>query len=147
MTSSYPGEPNRAINLVYAEARCVVLKNALIKNFPPTTNAVIKETTSFVMNTGGVVDSERDLTKYPVPGQMAMFAAQVDIQPITTITTYTEIGKNAIMTGSYYCNGKNSLKGDANDDTYVEQCKNQGGLPINDGKFMSGFEIKWGQMW
>jgi hypothetical protein len=140
---SYPGEANRAKNLEYAQARCAVLKNALIKNFPPTAAAVIREPTSFVMDTGGVVDSKRDLTKYPVPGQMAMFVAKVDIQPLTSITTYNEIGPNNIMTGSYYCNGKNSLGIVAEEDTYVEQCKNQGGLPIKDGKFMSGFEIKW----
>lgn len=140
---SYPGEVNRATNLGYAQSRCAVLKNALIKNFPPTADATIIEPTSFVMDTGGVVDSKRDLTKYPVPGQMAVFVAQVDIQPITTITTYNEIGPNNIMTGSYYCNGKNSLGAGADDDTYVEQCINQGGLPIKLGKFMSGFEIKW----
>ena len=140
---SYPGEANKTKNLGYAQARCQVLKNALIKNFPPTATAEIKEPTSFVMDTGGVVDSKRDLTKYPVPGQMAMFVAKVDIQPITTITTYNEIGPNNIMTGSYYCNGKNSLNAGAEEDTYVEQCKNQGGLPIKSGKFMSGFEIKW----
>ena len=140
---SYPGEANKTKNLGYAQARCQVLKDALIKNFPPTATAEIKEPTSFVMDTGGVIDSKRDLTKYPVPGQMAMFAATVDIQPITTITTYNEIGSNNIQTGSYYCNGKNSLGAGAEEDTYVEQCKNQGGLPIKNGKFMSGFEIKW----
>lgn len=140
---SYPGEGNIAKNLGYAQSRCAVLKNELIKNFPPTTTAEIREPTSFVMDTGGVVDSRRDLTKYPVPGQMAMFIAKVDIQPITTITTYNEIGPTNIMTGSYYCNGKNSQGMSADANTYTEQCINQGGAPITDGKFMSGFEIKW----
>ncbi len=140
---SYPGESNKTKNLGYAQARCEVLKNALIENFTPTSTANIKEPTSFVMDTGGVVDSKRDLTKYPVPGQMAMFVAKVNIEPITTITTYNEIGSNSIMTGSYYCNGRNSLGSSASDSTYVEQCKNQGGLPINSEKLMSGFEIKW----
>ncbi len=141
---SYPGEANKTKNLGYAQARCQVLKNALIKNFPPTATAVIKEPTSFVMDTGGVIDSKRDLTKYPVPGQMAMFAATVDIQPITSITTYNEIGSNNIQTGSYYCNGKNSLGSGSDASTYEEQCRNLSQYPkITDGKYMSGFEIKW----
>ncbi len=141
---SYPGEANKTKNLGYAQARCQVLKNALIKNFPPTATAVIKEPTSFVMDTGGVIDSNRDLTKYPVPGQMAMFAATVDIQPITSITTYNEIGSNNIQTGSYYCNGKNSLGSGSDASTYEEQCRNLSQYPkITDGKYMSGFEIKW----
>jgi len=141
---SYPGEVNKTKNLGYAQARCQVLKNALIKNFPPTATAVIREPTSFVMDTGGVIDSKRDLKKYPVPGQMAMFAATVDIQPITSITTYNEIGSNNIQTGSYYCNGKNSLGSGSDASTYEEQCRNLSQYPkITDGKYMSGFEIKW----
>jgi hypothetical protein len=140
---SYPGEANKTKNLGYAQARSQVLKNALIKNFPPTATAVIKEPTSFVMDTGGVIDSKRDLKKYPVPGQMAMFAATVDIQPITSIKTYNEIGSNNIQTGSYYCNGKNSLGSGSDVSTYEEQCRNGIGLKITDGKLMSGFEIKW----
>lgn len=141
---SYPGEANKTKNLGYAQARCQVLKNALIKNFPPTATAEIREPTSFVMDTGGVIDSKRDLTKYPVPGQMAMFAATVDIQPITSIKTYNEIGSNNIQTGSYYCNGKNSLGSGSDATTYEEQCRNLSQYPkITDGKCMSGFEIKW----
>jgi hypothetical protein len=97
------------------------------------------------MNTGGVVDSKRDLTKYPVPGQMAMFDAQVDITPITTVTTYNDIPSNFILTGSYHCNGTNSTgRSGAASNTYEEQCKNLGQYPkITDGKYMSAFEIKW----
>jgi hypothetical protein len=142
---SYPGEANKTKNLGYAQARCQVLKNALIKNFPPTATAVIREPTSFVMDTGGVIDSKRDLTKYPVPGQMAMFAATVDIQPITTVTTYNDIPSNFILTGSYFCNGKNSEgRSGSAANTYEEQCKNLSQYPkITDGKCMSAFEIKW----
>ena len=141
---SYPGEANKTKNLGYAQARCQVLKNALIKNFPPTATAEIKEPTSFVMDTGGVVDSKRDLTKYPVPGQMAMFVAKVDINRISTITTYNDIPSNFILTGSYFCNGTNSEgRSGVAENTYVEQCKNQGQSSITDGKCMSAFEIKW----
>ena len=142
---SYPGEANKTKNLGYAQARCQVLKNALIKNFPPTATAEIKEPTSFVMDTGGVVDSKRDLTKYPVPGQMAMFTARVDINRISTITTYNDIPSNFILTGSYFCNGKNSEgRSGSSANTYEEQCKNLSQYPkITDGKCMSAFEIKW----
>jgi hypothetical protein len=80
--TSYPGKDNREKNLKYATARGQVMKNALLKNFPPLPSAKISEPQAFIINTGGVIDENRDTKIYPVPGQIATFTAQLLVKPI-----------------------------------------------------------------
>jgi hypothetical protein len=56
--------------------------------------------------------------------------------------TITDIPKSFVLTGSYWCNGKNSMGRGADNSTYKEQCKN---LPdgVDKSKFMASWEIKF----
>ena len=80
--TSYPGKDNREKNLEYAKSRGQVMKNALLKRFPPLQGAKISEPQAFIINTGGVIDENRDTKIYPVPGQIATFTAQLLVKPI-----------------------------------------------------------------
>jgi hypothetical protein len=80
--TNYPGKDNREKNLEYAKARGQVMKNALLKRFPPLQGAKISEPQAFIINTGGVIDENRDTKIYPVPGQIATFTAQLLVKPI-----------------------------------------------------------------
>jgi hypothetical protein len=111
---------------------------------------------TIVLNTGGVKDEVRDTSKYPNPGQFMtvslVFRYKKDIgrTVITTteqISTYTQIKPNMVLTGSYYCNGKNSegtVAGNAEmKDAMAESCKGVGGVKPENGKYSMAFEIKW----
>jgi len=111
---------------------------------------------TIVLNTGGVKDEARDTSKYPNPGQFMtvslVFRYKKDIgQTVITTTeqieTYTQIKPNMVLTGSYYCNGKNSegtVAGNAEmKDAMAESCKGVGGVKPENGKYSMAFEIKW----
>ena len=72
---------------------------------------------------------------------LAKLEIPVDTQPTTD---YTKVTKEMILTGSYYCNGKNSKGVTASTNVYEPQCKL---LPQNfkDGKHMSVYETKWNE--
>lgn len=107
-----------------------------------------------VINTGGVKDESRDQNLYKNPGQYIyvyiVFRYQkdlIEIVPTTVPTgsTYTDVDETMVLTGSYYCNGKNSRGEKAlYENVYKPQCAS---LPDNmkDGKHMSVFEIKWNE--
>lgn len=111
---------------------------------------------TIVLNTGGVKDEVRDTSKYPNPGQfmnvVLLFRYKKDIGEtvITTteqITTYTQIKSNMLLTGSYYCNGKNS-EGRVVLETEMknimnESCKGVGGIKPENKKYPMAFEMKW----
>lgn len=81
--TSYPGKDNREKNLGYAKLRGQVMKEALLKKFPPLQGAKTSEPPqAFIINTGGVIDENRDTKIYPVPGQIATFTAQLLVKPI-----------------------------------------------------------------
>ena len=80
--SSYPGEKNREKNLGYARARANVMKNALLRKFPPVQGAKISEPAAYIINTGGVIDEKRVRETYPVPGQQATFNAQLLVKKL-----------------------------------------------------------------
>ena len=93
--TSYPGKDNREKNLEYAKARGQVMKNALLKRFPPVKGAKISEPQAFIINTGGVIDEKRDTKTYPVPGQIATFTAQLSVSPIEKSTDVNAIDVKA----------------------------------------------------
>jgi outer membrane protein OmpA-like peptidoglycan-associated protein len=72
---------------------------------------------------------------------LAKLETPVATQPTTD---YTKVTKEMILTGSYYCNGKNSKGVVASANVYEPQCKL---LPQNfkDGKHMSVYETKWNE--
>jgi outer membrane protein OmpA-like peptidoglycan-associated protein len=72
---------------------------------------------------------------------LAKLETPVATQPTTD---YTKVTKEMILTGSYYCNGKNSKGVVASVNVYEPQCKL---LPQNfkDGKHMSVYETKWNE--
>ena len=107
------------------------------------------KTLAYVVDTGGKSDSARDTTKYPNPGQKInvnlVFEYSQKLEEnkdATKITSLNQFRKNFVLTGSYYCNGKNGLGVSANVDTYSNQCAK---LPANlkDGNHISAWEIKW----
>lgn len=101
---------------------------------------------AIVVNTGGVNDNVRDTTKYPNEGQRISVNLKFEYSSKIVLTmpeTPEDILPNMILTGSYFCNGKNSQgKTSTNTDTYLNQCKE---LPQNlkDEKHISSWEIKW----
>lgn len=132
-------------------------------------------TKTMVVNTGGVKDEAKDAAKYPNPGQFIQvrltFRYKKDIPseipPPTKQESFelTQIKKDFVLTGSYYCNGKNSENNVGMTDTYVTQCSQLKGfkewqdLKEKTGKNtpeldklsapfankISAFEIKWGK--
>ena len=109
-------------------------------------------TNSFVVNTGGVNDNVRDQSKFPNPGQKitvnlvfeyeSKIVKKTNTIDLVDIDGPSKIMSKFILTGSYFCNGKNSQGKPSNTDTYVDQCKE---LPQNlkDEKHISSWEIKW----
>jgi hypothetical protein len=107
-----------------------------------------------VINTGGVKDESRDQNLYKNPGQYIyvyiVFRYQKDVieiepVPVPTGSTYTDVDKSMVLTGSYYCNGKSSENREAiNKNVWEKQCAQ---LPNDkkDNKHMSTFEIKWNE--
>lgn len=115
---------------------------------------------TMVMNTGGVKDETRDTTKYPNPGQFMsvslVFKYKKDMTTATTgttitstkeIKTYTDIKKSMVLTGSYYCNGKNSVGTPSGQPEMIkamkENCEGVGGVKPENSKYAMAFEIKW----
>jgi outer membrane protein OmpA-like peptidoglycan-associated protein len=87
--------------------------------------------------------------KYTANQYVKLFAKLNIDQPKTNIRP--DIKAENVMTGSYFCNGKNSENGYAVDDTYVNQCSR---IPnnlktsliatnaLNKSRYMSAWEIK-----
>ena len=122
-------------------------------------------TVANVYNTGGVNDKDnrRDTTLYPKNGQF--LSATIQLSFVNTdifietvkveetlkkefnIKTVTEEGvpdipKSFVITGAYFCNGKNSQNEDADDNTHFNQCKLLEPKNKND-RHISAWEIKW----
>jgi len=106
-------------------------------------------TNAYVLNTGGKSDSSRDQKAFPNPGQKInvnlVFEYSNKLEEskdATKITSLDQFRNNFVLTGSYYCNGKNGLGVSSNADTYTNQCSK---LPANlkDGNHISAWEIKW----
>lgn len=125
-------------------------------------NSYSPKVNSWVVNTGGQLDNDRNTKTYINFGQFIACTLTVgykkDIQTFkTTMTTLTDIKKGYVITGSYFCNGSNSIdKNDpkninkSNQDTYIPMCdavrKKFPPTPENLNnlnKYMSSFEMKW----
>jgi hypothetical protein len=127
---------------------------------------------TMVVNTGGVKDeSVTDKSKYPNPGQYIevnlRFAYSKDIPSSDIVTTessssltLTQIKPGFFITGSYFCDGRNSELSPGMDDTYKTQCSELPGfqkyyqtkgnkqtidtaLQAKLHRNISAFEIKW----
>jgi hypothetical protein len=134
-----------------AAVRSDQFKNNLIAelskyNIKVSPNVKIK-TDAYVYNTGGVNDASRDTTKFPNNGQF--LSATIQLSYLNTPFNIArlnpgnvDIPPSFVMTGSYYCNGKNSQNQVAKEDTYVKQCQS---LPTNlkNGEHISAWELKW----
>jgi hypothetical protein len=147
-TEYYTKNLNLALNraIIFEQNLWTLLEKYKIKKIE---NVSVIKTTSVVVNTGGVNDNVRDVAKFPNPGQKITVNLEFEyeskiVKKTDTILPETpeDILPNMILTGSYFCNGKNSQGKPSNTDTYVEQCKE---LPQNlkDGKHISSWEIKW----
>jgi hypothetical protein len=103
-------------------------KGILVSNsYSPKINA-------WVVNTGGQLDNDRKTKPYINFGQFIACTLTVgykkDVQTFkTTMITLTDIKKGYVITGSYFCNGSNSVdKNDpkkinkSNQDTYIPMC-------------------------
>jgi hypothetical protein len=136
-----------------AAVRSDQFKNNLIAelskyNIKVSQNVSIK-TVANVYNTGGVNDTRRDTTKFPNNGQFLSATIQLSYLntpfniTMSTFENVKEIPKEFVITGSYFCNGKNSRNVSAREDTYVKQCQS---LPTNlkNGEHISAWELKWG---
>ncbi len=101
-------------------------------------------TQSWVVDTGGKNDKDRDVTAYPNAGQFItcrmVFKTLDEIYDIKTIDTYPDISPKMVLTGSYFCNGKNSLGGEGSPDDYKNQCPQ---IIRNSSDKIASFEIKW----
>jgi hypothetical protein len=107
------------------------------------------QTSAYVLNTGGKSDISRDQKTFPKPGQMInvnlVFEYSQKLEETkdaTKITSLDQFRNGFVLTGSYYCNGKNGVGASSNSDTHVDQCSK---LPVNlkDGNHISAWEIKW----
>jgi hypothetical protein len=159
-SDSYSAE-NFDANKALATLRANTLYTELVKKLPalklPFGKDVKPEILSYVIDTGGNVDSKRTST-YVNPGQVVI--VEMDICATTTstpdpkITELTDLGKKGfVLTGSYYCNGKNSQDINATiDDVWNPatgggctdvQIKEDAGKLMKDKPHMSAFEIKY----
>jgi hypothetical protein len=147
-TEYYTKNLNLALNRakIFEQNLWTLLEKYKIKKLP---NVSVIKTTSVVVNTDGVNDNVRDVNKFPNPGQKITVDLKFEyeskiVKKTDTILPETpeDILPNMILTGSYFCNGKNSQGKDALSGTSVNQCKE---LPQNlkDGKHISAWEIKW----
>jgi len=100
-----------------------------------------------VVDTGGKKDSERDTTKYPNPGQFIQcsmrFKTADEIQDASKIDSLDDFTPSMVLTGSYFCNGKNSQGGAGQTDFYNDQCTQPTRDPSVSYNRIAGFEIKW----
>lgn len=120
-------------------------------------NSVGKKISTFVVNTGGKLDDDRDVNLHPQPGQYIGSSITVgyenDVQKFNKdITTIDKVTKDFVLTGSYYCNGSNAIdRGKkmnvSNEDTYKPMCdaviKKYPNNLAELSKYISAFEIKW----
>jgi hypothetical protein len=101
-------------------------------------------TQSWVVDTGGKTDKDRDVATYPNAGQFITcrmtFKTMDEIYDIKTIETFNDISPKMVLTGSYFCNGKNSQGGAGQPDDYNNQCPQ---VIRNSADKISAFEIKW----
>jgi hypothetical protein len=161
--SASDGPKNKALavqraNGLYAELQTQL--PAINLNFGPN---VTPEVVGYTVDTGGKVDSTRDTSKYKNPGQVVI--VQMDIcsaSPAGTSTTpidpiggkvpnnideFKKLGRDGfVLSGAYFCNGKNSLDSGANANTF-DSC-NQVQLTADKAKksvdsHMSAYEIKY----
>ena len=84
---SYPGEANKTKNLGYAKSRAEVFKNALLKKYPLIAGAKPPGIQSYIIDTGGLIDENRNEKLYPVPGQQATFTAQLSVKKLPSTPT------------------------------------------------------------
>jgi len=115
---------------------------------------------SLVINTGGKIDKERNQASFGNPGQyievkmrfkyqneIAKTGVTKTITSVNQIRTYKDITSNMVLTGSYYCNGKNSEGGSRHSGEMGkmmdEMCAGVGGVKEENIKYAMAFEIKW----
>jgi len=115
---------------------------------------------SLVINTGGKIDKERNQASFANPGQyievkmrfkyqseIVKSGMTANIVSTNQIRTYTDIKPNMLLTGSYYCNGKNSQGGGTGSQdlkgAMAEMCAGVGGVKDTNAKYAMAFEIKW----
>jgi len=120
-------------------------------------NSYTSKVNPFVVDTGGMLDGSRDETVYKNPGQYIGCSITVgnedEIQKFNKkMLTLTDIKKDFVLTGSYYCDQNNALDrgkgiGNAQADTYSPMCaavqKLYSGKSSELAKYISAFEIKW----
>lgn len=134
---------------------------AIKLNFGPN---VAPQVVGYTVDTGGKVDASRDTSKYKNPGQVVI--VEMDICATTAgsstdntpkdpiggkvpnnIEEFKKLGRDGfVLSGAYFCNGKNSLDAGASDNTF-DSC-NQTQLNSDRGKksadsHMSAYEIKY----
>lgn len=101
-------------------------------------------TESYVVNTGGKNDKDRDTSLYPNTGQFIncqiTLKSKDEISTLTYITDYPEITPNMVSTGTYFCDGTNSQGKSATPDFYIDQCPQS---IRKDKNKIAAFEIKW----
>lgn len=156
-------------NKVLSTKRSEQFKNDLIAellkyNINVSRNVKIT-TVANVYNTGGVNDNDirRDTKLYPKNGQFLsatiqlsfvntdIFIETVKVEEIPktefNIETAREedvpnMPKEFVITGAYFCDGKNSQNEDADDNTHLNQCKSLSATS-KDHRHISSWEIKW----
>lgn len=108
----------------------------------PTLTRVVTE--SYVVNTGGKNDKDRDTSLYPNTGQFIncqiTLKSKEELTNLDYVNDYTEITKDMVSTGSYFCDGTNSQGKEATPDFYDAQCPPS---TRNNKNKMAAFEIKW----
>jgi len=101
-------------------------------------------TQSWVVDTGGKTDKDKDTVTYPNAGQFItcrmVFKTIDEIYNISGIKTFNDISPKMVLTGSYFCNGKTSQGGAGRPDDYSNQCPQ---IIRNSADKISAFEIKW----
>lgn len=101
-------------------------------------------TESYVVNTGGKNDKDRDTSLYPNTGQFIncqiSLKSKDELTNIIYLKDYTEITPKMVSTGSYFCDGTNSQGKSAKPDFYDEQCPQS---TRNNKNKLAAFEIKW----
>ena len=163
-------DPNQfAKNKQLAVNRANGLYDELVKTLPSKGIALSPtlkpQVLSYVVDTGGKVDDTRNTGKYPNPGQIVM--VEIDIcgveetssstdntpkDPIggkipNNIDEFKKLGRDGfVLTGAYFCNGKNSLNASAQANTF-DSC-GQVQLQVDKNKksadsHMSSYEIKY----
>lgn len=107
-----------------------------------------------VINTGGKNDDVRDVSKFPKEGQTLtctlkfMYEGDITETDKTTFDDPKKITKNFVLTGTYFCNGKNSKNelisksGDIIDTCTKTQIDADKGKPSAQSH-IAAFEIKW----